>query len=533
MGDWGPKETRARALYSLNLKHDERHAKWFDREHLRGDLKSRSISGGVNTVGAQVISFALTMASTVILARLLLPEDYGLVAMVTSITGFVLIFKDLGLNQAVIQKEEINQADVSKVFWLNFLVSLGLAGIIAALAPVLVWFYEEPRLFELTFSFCIVAVFAGLSAQHSALLNRQMMFKKLARITVVANFLGIATGILMAYLDFGYWSLVAINVVTALVTWVMMWAACDWRPAWVRIDKSIKEYVKFGLDISGFNTINYFSRNLDNILIGKFVGSSPLGLYNRAYQLLMLPISKLRDPLNAVGIPAMSSLANEGRRFASYFRQYVFLLSFFSMPITVFLAVCAKPIILIALGEKWVEASGYFQLLALVAFIQPVASTRGMVMISSGHSRRYLFWGLYNAIAVIIAFFIGIQWGIEGLIIAYALVNYLILVPSLIYCYRGTSVQLRDFFEEVAAPAAFSLLAGGISFWVYLLVQDWPSFGSTAVCFAIFSLVYLALWWFWPGQRRRALGVVEMARSILQRKKKTPDVDGKKQVQDA
>lgn len=496
----------------LKGKHDH----WFDRDHLHADLKNRSIKGGVSTVGAQVIAFALTMISTVVLARLLMPEDYGLIAMVTSITGFVLIFKDLGLAQAVIQKDKITQEEVSKVFWLNIFISITLGGIIALLAPALVYFYDEPRLYSITFAYSSVAIFGGLSVQHSALLKRQMQFRTTASITITASIISIAAGILLGFFGAGYWALVAINVSNSIASVVLLWWRCSWRPDVTKIDKSIMDYVRFGANISGFNMVNYFSRNLDNILIGKFLGSSALGLYNRAYQLLMIPITQLRDPLNAVGIPAMSSLDFNGDRYRGYYKQYVFLLAFFSMPIVVFLAICAKPIILIVLGENWTEASFIFQLLAIVAFIQPAASTRGMVLISSGQSRRYLYWGLINAILVIIAFFVGINWGINGLIIAYAVSNYTILIPSLIFCFHNTSVRLSDFLKEISAPAIFSVIGGVTTYCVFIQLSSLPAFVVLLVCFPTFVLAYLLPWLVVKSERHKLMKVRDLAIGVLQ-----------------
>lgn len=488
---------------------------WFDREHLQADLKNRSIKGGVSTVGAQLISTVLTLGSTVILARLLLPADYGLVGMVTAFTGFVLIFKDLGLGQAVVQKDKITQQEMSKVFWLIAAVGIVLGLIIAGLAPVLVYFYGEPRLFNITLSFSIIAGVGGLGIVHGALLKRQMHFRVLAKIQIVASALSIAVGIVLALLGAGYWALIGINISNMLFYVLQIWWRCNWRPALSRIDRSIMDYVRFGADISGFNVINYFSRNLDNILIGKYLGSSALGLYDRAYQLLMLPITKLRDPLNSVGIPAMSSLDPQSNRYREYYKQYVFLLAFFSMPMVVLMAVLADPLILLVLGENWMAASPIFQLLALIGFIQPVASTRGMVQISSGQSRRFLFWGLFNAIVVIIAFLIGINWEIEGLVIAYAISNYVILIPSLAFCYSNTSIKIRDFMSEVSSPAVFSLLAGVCTYIVYSRISDWPLIPLLIAGMLVYGATYLVPWLIVPRTRIRLLKVRELSKDIF------------------
>jgi PST family polysaccharide transporter len=493
----------------------EKYSHWFEREHLQADLKSHSIKGGISTVGAQLISTVLTLGSTVILARLLLPKDYGLIGMVSAFTGFVLIFKDLGLAQAVVQKQKVTHQEMSKVFWLITLLGLVLGGIIVALAPFLVHFYNEPRLFNIALSFAVIAGLGGLATVHTALLKRQMQFRIIAEVQVMASVFSIILGIIAAFLGFGYWALVIINVSNTFFFIAQVWWRCDWRPSFSRVDKTIIDYVKFGADISGFNMINYLSRNLDNILIGRYLGSSMLGLYDRAYQLLMLPITKLRDPLNSVGIPAMSSLDPNSTRYRDYYKQYVFLLAFFSMPIVVLMAVLAEPLVLFVLGENWIEAAPIFQLLAIVGFIQPVASTRGMVQISSGQSRRFLYWGLFNAILVVAAFLIGINWNIEGLVIAYAISNYIILIPSLFFCFHHTSLRVKDFMIEVSSPAIFSLLAGFGTYVLYIKIQDWALVPLLAAGVALFGGLYILIWFITPRTRERIQKVKHLSKDIF------------------
>lgn len=489
--------------------------RWLDRNHLTQNLKEKSVKGGARTVGAQIVSFLLNVGSTIFLARLLMPEDYGLLAMVTSFTGFVLIFKDLGLSQAVIQREHITHREVSMVFWLNVYVSLLLALVIAVLGPILVWFYGEQRLLPIALSFALIAIIAGLSVQHAALLNRQMMFKHISQITIAATAISLMVGLAMAYLNMGYWALVCINILNALVQTVLLWIKCDWRPSWVKITADIKAYVGFGAGISGFNMINYFSRNLDNILIGRMIGSNALGLYSKAYQLLMLPITQLRDPLNAVGIPAMSALKNDKWKYKHYYNEFLFLLAFFSFPLVVFLFLESHNLILLLLGENWVEASYIFQLLAITALIQPVASTRGMVMITSGLSKRYFFWGVYNAIAMTIAFVVGILWnGIEGLAIAYAAMNYLILIPSLKFCFNNTHIDLKDFFMACSKPFISAIIAGIALYFVRDFYQNLPLIIKIGISGLAFASMYLGMWMPLPAFRVKLFSVFKTIKML-------------------
>jgi PST family polysaccharide transporter len=502
-------------MKSTNSNFSLENEKWFERGYLLDQIKEKSIKGGLRTILAQLFSFTVNILTTIFLARLLLPEDYGLVAMVTAFTGFVLIFKDLGISQAIITKDNIDQNIASQLFWLNFFICIGLAILILALAPFLTWFYDEPKVGRITTSYALVAIFSGLSVQHQALLSRQMLFKQISHITMLAAFFSLVPSLILAYLGAGYWALVAINFLNAFITFFLLWYKCSWRPSFKMPNKDIKEYLLFGAGVSGFNVINYFSRNLDNIIIGKYLGSTPLGLYSKAYQLLMLPITQLRDPLNSVGIPAMSSLRNQKERYAQYYDKFLFIMSFFSMPITLFLTVNANDLIILALGEQWVEAVVIFQLLSITAFIQPIASTRGMVMISCGLSTRYFFWGLINAIAVTISFFVGIQFGLNGLAIAYAIVNYIILVPSLSYCFKNTPVSVKSFFKTIYPPVIASLLAAGIN---HLYLSSGVTFDYRLLNLIsstiIFLVSYLGVWMAIPSMRIKALNIINIVRSI-------------------
>lgn len=493
------------------------HSRWFDTQHLRGDLKSRSVKGGFSTIAGQVISFALNISSTIILARLLTPEDYGLVAMVTAVTGFVTIFKDLGLSSAVIQKEHINQQQVSAVFWINVFISLGIALIVALLAPVLVNFYNEERLFYITLVFSVGIFISGLSLQHNALMKRQMKFQTLALMNTLTAFLSIVCGVLLAWLGFGYWAIVAITFLFPSFNTLALWFVCAWRPSFTLKGNDVKSFLKFGAGITGFDMINYFSRNMDNVLIGKFIGSVALGLYTKAYQLLLLPITQLRDPLNSVALPALSTLQNDKVKYKSYYKRFLFTLAFFSMPAVVYMAIFSEELIVVVLGDQWIEASSIFRILAFAAFIQPLLSTIGLVMISTGDIKRYFTWGCINAALVVTAFFIGVQWGVDGVAKAYVVITYLLFFPALIYCLRNSPITVSLFLKEISFPALFSIISGVT---MYFFRDYFGDLHNIVLCIAGFlagGMLYLVLWFTSNASRERAKQVLEIA-SVLTKK---------------
>jgi PST family polysaccharide transporter len=489
---------------------EDKHDRWFETSHLRTNLKSRSVKGGFSTIGAQVVSFVMNISSTIIMARLLAPQDFGLVAMVTAVTGFVSIFKDLGLSQAVIQREHLDQKQVSSLFWINVLISLGIALIVTLLAPVLVNFYSEDRLFLITMAFSGSILISGLSLQHNALMKRQMEFQKLSLIQIGSTAASLLTGVYMAWAGYGYWAIVATMVLPPFFTSLALWFVCNWRPNLSFNTDKVGSYLKFGASITGFDMINYFSRNMDNVLIGKFVGSAALGLYTKAYQLLLLPITQLRNPLFSVALPALSTLQNDVEKYKAFYKRFLFTLAFFSMPLVAYMAVFSDELVLIVLGDQWIKASSIFQILAITAFIQPVLGTTGLVLISTGRVKRYFTWGVINAVAVVTAFVIGVQWGVEGVAIAYAIVNYILVLPTLYFSLYKSPIPVPLFFKEIAFPALFTILSGLAMYTFRNYLAHFPDVILCVSGFLVGALLYSCLWFTSKPSRNRAKQVLEI-----------------------
>ncbi len=505
------------------VREKEKEEKWFQTLHLQNDLKSHSIRGGISTMGVQIISFIMNIAQTTVLARLLLPEDYGLVAMVGAITSFVTIFKDMGLSAAVIQKDNINQQQVSAVFWVNILFSLLISLIIALLAPVLVYFYKEERLLDITLVTSLSMFITGLSLQHNALMKRQMKFTALSMIQLGSVTGSIITGVVIAWLGYGYWALVISGVVYPLLLTVALWIVCDWRPNFDFKTSNVRTFLTFGAGVTGFDLVNHFSRNMDSVFIGKFVGSVALGLYSKAYQLLMLPITQLRNPLNAIALPALSSLQHDAPKFQNFYAKYLFILAFFSMPIVIYLGVFSDEIILIVLGEGWTEAGYLFKLLAVAAFIQPIASTQGLVLITTGKVKKYFNVGLVNAVFMVSGFAVGVfAGGAQGVAIAQAVVVYALFIPFLYYCLKGSPVSVAVFLKEISFPFLYSLLSCGAMLYAkYWLSQQPDQMSPLILCavgFIVGGIVYLGLMYLIPASKVKFLQILDI-RSFLGKKK--------------
>jgi len=453
-------------------------------------------------LASQSTQLIIQIASTVVLARVLDPADFGLVAMVTAVIAFGNAFRELGLGTATIQKAEISDDHVSALFWINVTVGMTLTLIMMAAAPVVAWAFREPALIPLMIFLSAGIAIGSMGTQHLALMHRKMQFVHAEIVKVAGMLLAAIAAIISALLGAGYWALAVNNLTVAGLTVGGFWIVCKWIPHRPRKVKGLMHSIRFGMHVTGFDIINYFSRNLDRILIGRFFGAGELGLYSKAYTLMMLPISNLRVPLNTVGLPAMSRIQNEPERFRSYYIKYTSLLAFISMPIVAFMFVFSDEIIRIVLGSKWEQAGGLFRILAAAAFIQPVASQTGLVLMSSGESKRYLHLGVLYAVGLSVAFVVGIPWGPKGVALSYAVANYLLLFPALSFAFRTSVVRPLDFVGSVYRPATASLFAGLCS-WQFVRIIGWDQVVVSLMGgFFAYCVGYMLSWLILPGGRR-------------------------------
>jgi len=488
---------------------------FFDTEYLKADLKGRSVRGGAVTMGAQWAKFCLQMASTVILARLLTPQDFGLIAMVMVVTGFVARFKDMGLSEATVQKAEINHTQISTLFWINLLLSFGLMLIAAALAPAMTWFYDEPRLTWITVALASGILFGGLTIQHQALLKRQMRFGILAAIDIASISVGIFAAIIAAWYGAGYWSLVIMHLAQPMICIVAVWIICPWRPGLPALGSGVREMLAFGGYLTGFNLMNYFARNGDNLLIGKFWGPGQLGLYSKAYSLLLLPLQQISWPIGVVAIPVLSRLQKEPDRFKSYYYQAMSMISFLTMPFVAILAALSHEIITIVLGKQWTDSAVIFKVLAFGAVFQPIWSALDWIYVSLGQTKRLIRWGLVMVPLIILSFVVGLPWGALGVAVSYTVCFLcIIMVPSFWYAFRYSPVSVTGLFKAVQCPLvlASSMYCATELMRRYVAIDN-PIL-TVVYCCALGICVFFLGLVVWPRARDEAFNVLRIGKLL-------------------
>ena len=466
------------------------------------ELKGKSVRSGAITLTAQAATTFIHMASVVVLARLLTPNDYGIVTMVTAVIGFIELFRELGLSSATVRTRGITHDQVSNLFWINAGMGAAITLIIAASGPVVAWFYHKPQLVAVAVSLSLTSVISSLGTQHGALINRDMRFATLAVIRISAMLAAFLAALLVALAGGTYWALVANNLVLALWNTAGVWMASGFLPGRYKKNVGVRPLIRFGAHVAGSDILTYAQRNTDNVLIGRAWGAGQLGLYNKAYSLLMLPITNLRYPLTRVVYPALSRLQDEPAAFRAYFTKYCALLSFVTMPVVAFLFASSAHVIRLFLGPRWMGASQLFSILAIVSFIQAPAGLKGTVQTALGRGRRLLRLSFISTVTAIASFVIGLPWGARGVAIGYCIGTYAILHPTLVYAFRDTPVRPADFYRSVTKPAIAAIAMGAVLVLIEGRLLSMTDAPLLVLMFLAGAAIYLGIFVLLPGGRR-------------------------------
>jgi O-antigen/teichoic acid export membrane protein len=418
--------------------------------------------GAVVSTGAQVATFVIRMSSLVVLARLLLKEDFGLVNMVTAFTGFLGLLRDAGLSMATVQRASITRTQTSTLFWVNVATGVLLASAAVVTAPAVAAFYGEPRLFWITVALGTSFLFHGTAAQHRAMLQRRMRFTALASVDMASFVFSTAAGIGMAVAGYGYWALVAMTIGQSAITLVGVWLATGWIPGTPRRQSGIRSMLAYGGAVSSLNLVVYVAYNLDKVLIGRFFGAEALGVYGRAYQLVNLPYENLHSTMGLVMFPALSRVQDDPVRLRHYFLQGYSLFLSLIIPMTIGLALFADDIVAVFLGSTWRDAAGILRLLAPAVLAFAFANPSVWLMLAEGRAGRCVRLWLLVTPALILGYVVGLTHGPRGVAVGCSVAMGLAIVPVLRSATSGTSITMRD-IARAATPTSLSIAVGAVA----------------------------------------------------------------------
>jgi PST family polysaccharide transporter len=484
----------------------------------REQLKSASIRGGLLMVLTQGGGQIFRLIVTAVLARQLVPADYGLVAMAAAILAAAAVFRDLGLSRATIRWAELKDVQVNSLFWINvgFGAVVALIGVCAA--PWVAEFYGDPRLTSVTAALSLSFLLSGLSAQHNALLVRNLKFSAQARVQVVSMLLSGLLAIALAAQGVGYWALVAQMLAGDVVSTLLTWTYSPWRPGRPRVEASVKPMLSFGGYLIVFGVMNYLASYLYAILIGRWMGPTPLGQYGRGDTVGKTFLGYVLQPIGNVAEPSLARLQYQPDNYESYYLRLAQIIAMVSLPLGAGFIVLGPDLVRVLLGPQWEQAGRILSLLAVGLALYPICNTSGWLYLSRGRARQMMLWGIGGWSFMLAATLAGLPWGVEGVAAASSAAFVLITPPCMWFAFRGTRLTLGSLWRRCSPALLGAMIAAAATAGLHQFLETqsvWLRLPASALTL---GLVYAILLMTVLGQRGMILELLAQIRASLARR---------------
>lgn len=414
-------------------------------------LKQKAIKGviwsAIESWGNRVISVSIFF----LLARLLDPESFGLVALAGVFIDFVQIFIDQGFSQAIIQRENLEAEHLNSAFWINIGIGILLTILTLTFADLIANGFSQPALTPIIRWLSLGFLLSSFSKVQEAILQRNLNFKALASRSLFASVISGLVGVAMAFMGWGVWSLVTKILVFGTIKTILVWWVSDWRPTLKVSFTHFKDIFSFGINILGWRIFNFSTRRSDDFLIGYFLGTTALGYYNVAYRLLLMITELLMRVSQKVAIPAFARLQTEPEKLRNAFYQVTQLTSLISFPVFLGMAALAPQLILLTLGEGWNQSIPIMQILAFVGILHSVANFNDSVVFAMGKPSWSLRLKIVSAIVICTGFFIAVRYGIVAIAAAYVISNYLLYPISILLVHKVIKLDFIKYFGQFKA----------------------------------------------------------------------------------
>ncbi len=480
-------------------------------------LKQKAIKGVLWSVIESWGSRVISMGVFFLLARLLGPESFGLIALASVFLAFINIFLDQGFSQAIVQRKELEPEHLDTAFWTNVVTSILLSLFSILSAGFFAHLYQQPELKLILRWLSLSFIFGGLSSVQSAILQRQLAFKALAIRSLIATLISGVVGVSMAFFGYGIWSLVGQQLTNGFVQVLTLWWVSDWRPKFKFSPVHGKELFAFGINIFAFNIINFFNRRSDDLLIGYFLGPVALGYYSVAYKLLLIMTETLISTTTKVTLPVFSKLQNEPERLRNAFYKATQMAGIIAIPLFLSVAVLAPEIVRVLFGEQWTPSIRVMQILTLIGPLHTILFYNSSVIVAMGKP-AWKLWIQLSYTVNIVAFFLVVKWGIVAVASAYVIRGYLLSPISLFAVKKLAGINLNYYLRLYFLPlAASTIMISSMLLTKYLLQNSIDIRLLIAVISLLGFLIYvLSLSIISPKTFRE---IVSLAQSVRKMKK--------------
>jgi PST family polysaccharide transporter len=409
-------------------------------------LKNKVKSGLKWTFIDQILSQIIFFVFSIFLARMLTPSMFGIVGMVTIFSNFAILFIDLGFSAALIQKKDVTTIHYSSVFWLNLGIGLFMYLIFYANAPLISRFYHQPELINLIRVICLTFIISSFSSVQSNILIKDLQFKKKVIINWIAMLLGYLVAFIMAYKGYGVWAIVIMTLTTAILNSLLIWWISKWVPQFVFDWKKIKELSHYGINFFGDASINYWSRNFDNFIIAKVLGSIDLGIYSRAYSIMLLPLRNISTIITKVMFPAFSQKKDDIQLLKKHYLNIIKHIALVTFPVMIGLSLVSKEFVLLFFGKQWIAMIPVLTILSGLGAIQSILSLNGLIYNSLGKVNIAFKVSILTNILLIIAFLIGVNYGLLGITYSYIIASAILIIPVYQMAIKQLTISLYEVF---------------------------------------------------------------------------------------
>ena len=453
-------------------------------------------------MAGQGIKFVVQIGSLVILARLLTPQDYGLMAMAWVVVSAAEVVRDFGLSAAAVQAKELSQAQRDNLFWINLTVGTALTVVVLITADLIGRAYGQPELATVTRGMAVIFLLNGAATQYRASLNRALRFTAVAVSDTASVIAGLVAAVALAFAGAGFWALVGQQLVQSLVALVLLIGYGRWLPGRPRRHAQMRALVTFGANEMVAQLINYFSRNIDTVLVGVRFGLTELGFYSRAYSLVRLPINQISNPAANVALPVLSRLQDDPARFRVYVLRGQSVLVHLMALLFGFLAAQADPIVALTLGSQWSPIVPFLVILAVGGVFEVASSAAQWVITARGRAGSYLRLMLFTRTLMIGLIVLGSVWGTIGVAVAYSLSCVLICVVAILWAGRVAGAPAGALLGNIATVVLGYATCSVASYAVSLAVPTEDDLLRIAVGAAVMALSLGVLCWCWARFRR-------------------------------
>jgi O-antigen/teichoic acid export membrane protein len=461
-------------------------------------LRSLVLSGFAWSLGTSVFLQIARVGFAIALARFLTPHEYGLAAMALVFSALVFAFSDLSLGIGLVQRKAISEEDRSTVFWTSAAVGVALtAGGIALSGPIAAFFGEpdvQPLFAVLSLSFVV----GSLGATHASLLHREMKFRAISVRVAASTIVGGVVGVTLAATGFGAWSLIVQQLCIAIVSTSLLWLSLPWRPRLVYSGRSLVDLGAFGGRIFGVRILDYVRTNGDKLLVGRVLGSAPLGTYTVAFNIVLMPLSRVFIAIADTMLPALSRLQEDRERMASAWLRVNRVVAAIFVPALLGLIVVAPDFVVVLLGERWRGVAPLLQVLSVGMIVLGVSALGVQVLTALDRATTLLRFSIAETVVLILAIVVGLRWGVTGVAVGYALAS---VASRGFFAWLTTRCLGVPFTRYVAslsgiAQASVMLLAATVATRIALLETGAPDSLRLLAVVAVGIAVYvpLCLW---------------------------------------